>query len=394
MATRAPQPPITRDVPLESPRIASLDVLRGVAILGTLATNVWIFTDPAGFLGYLVDDTAATTPAGWAWVEAVLQQLAQGKFLGLLTLMFGIGLEIQRRSALRAGRRWPGRYPVRAALLFLDGVLHYLLVVEFDVLMGYAVTGAVVAYLLATSERAQRTWMVAAAGVHVLLLGLATAALTASSTPPAPGVIEPNPYADGSWWDLVLLRVDNAVLFRLEPVFIQALSVALFLLGARLFQAGALAAEGAALRRRLLVVGAVALPVDLALGVSGGTAGLVLTRYGTAPLVALGLLALVVEVVGRRERLGAMGRRLAEVGRMALSSYVLQNVVASALCYGWGLGLASRLDPAVRVPATVVLYLAVVAVVVAFAHLWSRRFARGPVEWLWNSSYRALTRGR
>ncbi|HZH22511.1 MAG TPA: DUF418 domain-containing protein [Geodermatophilus sp.] len=30
--------------------------------------------------------------------------------------------------------------------------------------------------------------------------------------------------------------------------------------------------------------------------------------------------------------------------------------------------------------------------VVTFAHLWLRRFARGPVEWLWNSSYRALTR--
>jgi len=375
-----------------SARIASLDVLRGVAILGTLATNIWIFTDPAGFLGYLLEDTASTTPAGWAAVEAVLQQLSQGKFLGLLTLMFGIGLEIQRRSALRAGRRWPGRYPVRAALLFLDGVLHYLLVVEFDVLMGYAVTGAVVAYLLATSERAQRTWMVAAAGVHVVLLGLGTAALTAAPAPPAPGVVGPNPYADGSWWDLVLLRVDNAVLFRIEPVFIQALSVALFLLGARLLRAGALAPEGAALRRRLLVVGAVALPVDLALGVFGGTAGTVLARYGTAPLVALGLLALVVEVVDRRERLGALGRRLAEVGRMALSGYVLQNVVASALCYGWGLGLASRLDPAVRVPATVALYLAVVAVVVTFAHLWLRRFARGPVEWLWNSSYRALTR--
>jgi uncharacterized protein len=394
MATRAPQPPITRDVPLQSPRIASLDVLRGVAILGTLATNVWIFTDPAGFLGYLVDDTAATTPAGWAWVEAVLQQLAQGKFLGLLTLMFGIGLEIQRRSALRAGRRWPGRYPVRAALLFLDGVLHYLLVVEFDVLMGYAVTGAVVAYLLATSERAQRTWMVAAAGVHVLLLGLVTAVLTAGPTPPVPGVIEPNPYADGSWWDLVLLRVDDAALFRLEPVFIQALSVAVFLLGARLLRAGVLTPDGAALRRRLLVVGAVALPVDLALGVSGSTAGLLVARYGTAPLVALGLLALVVEVVGRRERLGAPGRRLAEVGRMALSSYVLQNLVTSALCYGWGLGLASRLDPGVRVPATIGVYLAVVTVVVAFAHLWLRRVDRGPVEWLWNSSYRALTGGR
>ena len=70
--------------------------------------------------------------------------------------MFGVGLELQRRSARRRGRPWPGRYPWRARLLFLDGLLHYLLVVEFDILMGYAVTGAVVAAVLATSPRSQR----------------------------------------------------------------------------------------------------------------------------------------------------------------------------------------------------------------------------------------------
>ena len=79
---------------------------------------------------------------------------------------------------------------------------------------------------------------------------------------------------------------------------------------------------------------------------------------------------------------------------MALSSYVLRNVVASTLCYGWGLGLASRLAPATRVPATVALDALVAAVVVASAHLWLRRSTRGPVESLWHSSYRALTRGR
>lgn len=79
---------------------------------------------------------------------------------------------------------------------------------------------------------------------------------------------------------------------------------------------------------------------------------------------------------------------------MALSSYVLQDVVASAPCYGWGLGLASRLDPAGRVPATVTLYLVVAAMGVAFAHLWLRRSSRGPAEWLWNASYRALSHGR
>src|SRR5690606_23738565 len=86
-------------------RIPSLDVLRGIAILGTLATNIWIFTHPEGFVGLLNGGYGADGTLGW--VERIVQQVPQGKFLGLLTLMFGIGLAIQHESAQRAARPWP-----------------------------------------------------------------------------------------------------------------------------------------------------------------------------------------------------------------------------------------------------------------------------------------------
>ncbi|MBZ4312360.1 hypothetical protein LAN17_22600, partial [Mycobacterium tuberculosis] len=76
---------------MSSTRLQSLDVLRGIAILGTLGTNIWIFTDPEGLIGYLQGPSASP----WRPVEITLQVLAQGKFLGLLTIMFGIGLALQ-----------------------------------------------------------------------------------------------------------------------------------------------------------------------------------------------------------------------------------------------------------------------------------------------------------
>ncbi|MBS4104221.1 hypothetical protein KFZ73_23660, partial [Tsukamurella paurometabola] len=85
-------------------RIASLDVARGIAILGTFGTNVWIFTEPHGMVGYLDSVGAESLPI------RVLQTFAQGKFLGLLSLMFGVGLAIQQASAARHDRPWPGRY--------------------------------------------------------------------------------------------------------------------------------------------------------------------------------------------------------------------------------------------------------------------------------------------
>ncbi|MFE3543216.1 DUF418 domain-containing protein [Nocardia sp. NPDC059177] len=382
-------PPVRPDRP---GRLIALDVLRGIAILGTLGTNIWIFTDPAGLVGY-VDGLGGAAENGWQWTERVLQQLVQGKFLGLLTVMFGIGLAIQQASAQRAGRRWPGRYPWRAGLLFLDGLVNFLLVAEFDVLMGYAVTGLVVAYLLATGPRAQRRWLIIAAAVHVTMLTLIAVALAA--VPAGDGArsapLDPNPYADGSFWDLVLFRLDHALEFRLEAVFVFPMSVALFLLGARLFHAGVFRPEGARLRRRLMLIGfGVAAPLDLIIGVGIGGDLVLFTRYGIAPLVSLGILAAVAEFYLRRPRTGFAGARLGEVGRTALSCYILQNLLAGLLCYGWGFGLAARVSAEARVPFTIAVYLVVIAAISVCAHLWLRRFERGPVEWLWHRTYRLV----
>lgn len=371
-------------------RIVALDIARGIAILGTLATNIWIVSHPGGMLGYLDYPTSADVPAWQSWTEQVLQQIAQGKFLGLLTLMFGIGLAIQADSAQRAGRRWPGPYLWRAALLLLDGLLHYLLVVEFDVLMGYAVTGAIVAYVITGSPRAQRIWIGVAASVHALLVAVFTLGLWSGRAGSLGGVPEPNPYREGSWWDLVLLRLDNAAIFRFEPVFLLFLGVAMFILGSRLYRAGLFVDAGAVLRRRLIAVGAVAFVVDLTLGVSNQN-WLFLVRYGTAPIVALGLLALIAEVAGRG-RPGWAGRRCAELGRVALSGYVLQNILATSLFYGWGLDLGSV--PSIwRLPVTLAGFVLVSTVVLTAAHLWLRRFSRGPVEWLWVKGYDLLAGG-
>lgn len=392
---KADEPNMAAPTPAAPSRVVALDVLRGIAILGTLGTNIWILTDVEGLVGYL--DELHTDATGWMWVERVMQQVAQGKFLGLLTIMFGIGLAIQQGSAARAGRRWPGSYPWRAGLLFLDGLLNFLFIAEFDVLMGYALTGLVVAFILAASTRAQRRWLIVAAGIHLTMLtSIAVGMAFDSRQDSGPRqALDPNPYADGSFWDLVLFRLENAGMFRFEAIFVFPMSIALFLAGARLFRAGVFRPEGARIRKRLMIAGlVVAAPLDLIVGVLGGGDMLLFTRYGTAPFVSFGILALVAEFSLHRPRVGFLGRRLTDVGRTALSCYILQNLVASILCYGWGFGLAARVSPDTRIPFTVGIYLLVALIIVAFAHFWLRRFERGPVEWLWNTSYRALTRER
>lgn len=373
-----------------STRIAAIDVVRGVAIIGTLGTNIWVFSHPWGLLGMLSAPVTPETGDAAAIAQLALMALAQGKFLALLSVVFGMGVAIQHRSFVRRRGRWPGRYLWRAALLLLDGAINYVLVAEFDVLMGYAITGAVVAGLLLTNPRSQRTMIIVFGALHLCVMtGVILVLASAGSEAEVSLTDGRNPYAEGTFIDLALFRLDNVVIFRAETVLIGFLALALFLLGARLLGAGIFSPEGAVIRRRLLVAGAVAVPVDLVLGIGGGAAGLLVERYVVAPVVALGILALVAEISLRHGTDGWVARRAREVGRVALSAYILQNLLAGALFYGWGLGLAERAADW-RVPVTVVAFIVLTALITLLAHLWLRRFALGPVEWLWK---RAATLG-
>lgn len=369
-------------------RIDTLDLLRGLAILGTLGTNIWIFTSPAGPAGV----TGALTPAGA--VEGFLLALTNGKFLALLTLLFGVGLELQYRSAARRGSPWPGWYLWRAGLLFVEGLIHYLLIFEFDVLMGYAVTSFVVAYLIGRSDRAVRIWMVVVGSVFTVVIALLTAAMLAEQddggADPAPSTL----FTEGSYLDQVAARVELVAVYRLEAVFIVPLGIVLFLLGSRLMRAGVFedSARGAALRRRLMIAGlGVALPLNL-LTSSAGSGWFLVDRYLLPPLVALGLLGLVAAVAPRASGApGPIRRGLTAVGRTALSCYVFQNVAASALCYGWGLGLAARLDD-LRPWWVIAAWAGICALFMVLAELWLRRFPRGPIETAWQWAYQAPQR--
>ena len=120
-------------------RFVALDVARGLAILGTLLTNIAIFASTSDDLfsvifpersiaaeawGFLGGPNGAGIPFSPWLIESLLYLVTDGKFLGLLTIMFGIGVEIQRQSRKRQGLPWPGGYMWRAGILVVEGLLN------------------------------------------------------------------------------------------------------------------------------------------------------------------------------------------------------------------------------------------------------------------------------
>ena len=85
----------------------------------------------------------------------------------------------------------------------------------------------------------------------------------------------------------------------------------------------------------------------------------------------------------RRGFLPGLQTRLAAVGRMAFTNYLLQTVLCTAIFYGHGLGLFGSVA---RYQQLLIVF-AVWALQLWLSPIWLRRFSYGPLEWLW----RALT---
>ncbi|MEC0201060.1 DUF418 domain-containing protein [Paenibacillus lautus] len=359
-------------------RIRLLDILRGFAILGTLGTNIWIFAH-AGDLSYIT----TFDHSGWWGANDLLRMivlfLVNGKLLGLLTIMFGVGLEMKYRQAKRKGKPWPGVYLWAVLFLILEGLLHFILVMEYDILMSYGVTAIIAAFIVKGGDRLiARTMNVIGIVFAIAILALAGLML-ASGAKVSLGSFHDVAvlYQEGTWLEQVQYRLANFLPLRAEAILVIPTNVFLFLLGVRFMRAGVFAPDenGKRLRKRLFKLGIyVGVPLNLLIFVPGGAFDLPV-RYLFAPLMSMGYIAIIARMI-QYAKWEWLWRRLENVGKMSLSCYVLQNIIASAVFYGWGLGLAGKLNSA----AIIAVWLLISALQLGMASLWLRGFKLGPME--------------
>jgi uncharacterized protein len=402
-------------------RILLLDVLRGFAVLGILLMNIIGFGLPSPAYSHPgFDVSAALSPDLVAW--ATVEILGEGCMRGLFSLLFGASLLLFTTGD---GAKGAAIHYRRMGWLLVFGLVDaYLLLWFGDILVCYAVCGALL-YPLRNARA--RTLIVLAALVALLSTALysvlhlmlqfardAHEALAAGADPAtlpaefasaaagwrefsAPYLVgaeavqeelsqRRESYASAFAWNLPQV---NSILFFVNPVFLLCDALMMMLLGMALYRLAILRGEGSPGTLRGLMLGGFALGLgvngwEVARAIAGGL-DLVGTfaqlqwsyhigRFG----MTLGYLGLVAWLL-RRGRLAALTRRLAAVGRMALSNYLLHSVVALFLFTGAGLGLVGELGRAQ-------LYLVVVALWALQLWLspwWLARHRFGPLEYLW-----------
>jgi uncharacterized protein len=205
-------------------------------------------------------------------------------------------------------------------------------------------------------------------------------------------------FTSGSYLDTVELRARRFPEKAANNGGFAVILVSMFLLGVWFVRSGLMEEpeKHLAFFRKLALY---ALPVGIGLGLLTGFIATSHTpgeRYdgwgiargllmlGNLP-ACLGYVGLVVTMLYSRTALSRI-RVLAPLGRMALTTYLMQSLICMIVFYGFGLGHWGLSRP------QQVLFVAVVcAAQIAFSHWWLARFRYGPMEWLWRGfTYRQV----
>jgi uncharacterized protein len=402
----APSPP----APVAAQRrIFALDLARGVAILGIFVMNMRDFAMPLRHFQDPLFGGGALFPNLALWAVGGL--LFEDKMIALLSLLFGAGIVLLERHAREQGQPlWP-RYWRRHVALFVFGVAHAVLLWYGDILNTYAVCGLA---LYPLRRLRPRTLIVLGLGVYCVALAFRLwpedlrdplrEVLIRSWHPRTKAPMSDHAAYHGSWLDLARWRawlnfywhVDGGLFFSIWRCG------GAMLIGMALMKLDVLtgAAPRALVRRALLIGYGLGVPL-VAYGLYETLAehAVLGERFGFATLSrfgdALGLLGSLAMGVGHAAALATWARggaagsfmlRLAAAGRMALTLYLMQTVIAVIVFDGWALGRWGRWTFAQQAA----LVLGVWILQLAIAKPWLERFAFGPCEWLW----RAVTYGR
>lgn len=391
-------------------RVASLDLIRGVAVLGILAVNIAGFAGPsaATLTPHVPNPASALDESVFAAIFVVFE----GKMRALFTILFGASLVLFIERAEARQRDGDLLQLRRLAWLMLFGLLHHFLFWWGDILFVYGLGGLVVLFLRHLPTPAMALGALVAftlwhgagaldslpdlrAEEHVRL-GTASAAEVASHA---------------EFRDAFLGRAaDELAEARLG--FAEHIGVKLGKHALRPFEgAGSTLGEtiplmliGVALLRSGFFAGAWSRRWMLALAGGGLTLGLAATLpmlgwlwarhfppqamnlallYWTAlPHLAMALAyaALLVLAAPRLART-RIGGRLIAAGRMAFTNYIAMSVAMTALFYGWGLGLVGAVGHAGQFGFVLLGW----ALMLGWSPPWLARFRQGPLEWLWRS---------
>jgi len=377
-------------------RIPALDVLRGMAVLGILIMNIQSFSMISA--AYLNPAAFGDLTGVNRTVRVLSHIFADQKFLSIFSMLFGAGIILFSESIEDKGYRPARFYYKRLFWLFTIGLIHGYVFWHGDILVPYAVCGA-----LAFLFRRISPWSLLALGTIILTIPAFNYWIFGNSISMWPP--EALKGLQNSWApsqiaidaEIASLQggISEQLLWRIPETFKMETFVFLVLLGWRIL---AMMMIGMALSRLEFITGAldkkiylITALITFILGFGLIIHGLKLNfnngwtmeysmffgslwNYMGSAFVAVGYISVVMLLL-KHIKLGV----LADVGKLAFSNYLLTTLLCGFIFYGHGLGKFGQVERWEQAIYIVGIW----CFLIVLSIIWSRKYYYGPIEWLW-----------
>lgn len=399
---------MTASVPLSNSthkidRIVTLDVLRGFALFGILYAHMifWYAAGPLPQETYqLYKDVGSGIAVGIYLIFII------GKFFALFSFLFGLSFYIQIQGLINRQEPVISRFGWRLTVLGIIGVLHHTFW-RADILSIYVPLGFLLLFFRNISNK---TLLIIGALlvlniptkfaelISIILRGQLTLLDVDLKT------LAAEYYAvvsQGSFTEMVKHNVQ-----AINDKFVYQINSGRLLITFGFFLLGMLAgrmhwfeniASQSDFFKKVLKNSSLVLAIAVLLGVALGAATFMFKiNVETTPFagwlggfileflnVSLTLIYITgISILMLKPKWEARLTPLAAVGKMALTSYLMQSLIGVFIFFNIGLGLFTKTSPGINA----LLCFAIFGLQIFFCRWWLQHFHYGPVEWLWRSA--------
>ena len=362
------------------------DVLRGFALLGFLIVNIQ-------FMGLSSDQGArGVWTQGFANGSAtfLIAALFAGKFYLLFSFLFGYS----SNYVIRGDKSNRARWIKRCFVLIAFGALHFTFLWHGDIIFLYGLFGLLLTLFFFRADRTIVIWtrvLFSISTVFIVLFGVLTVIVEyllkedlGVPTDSSLDVILQN----GTFLESIPARIEVWLLSISSGIFLQGgLAFAAFLLGLRLARSNFLsspidkAANSRLMKKGLffglpiqIIAAAVLLRNEQSTEPSESIYLIALfASFIAAPLLSMFYIGLIRKLVEERPHLVLW---MKPAGKMSLTIYISQSVIASLIFGPWGFGLFQNL----QTWQVFLLAFGIWLLLSYLAALWLQRFKQGPLE--------------
>lgn len=366
-------------------RIATLDILRGISLVGILLVNMYTFYLPMPHI-----DLASwfTTPSDIVWQKNI-DIYVQGSFYPLFAMLFGYGLAMQWQKAQSREQNFYTLGLRRLSILFAFGFVHAVLIWWGDILMMYAFCGVFLVLLLRLSP----IWLLASALIinglmQVFMLFVVGIVNFNTKVDDYLDIVSVEKaitaYGTGNWVDAFMQRLtDLSTQAGIEMWFVALFTILPYML------IGAAASKWRLVERAkelkwLWLALAIA---GLVIGIGIKSLSIMFTRtylldylkvYIGGPVLSVGYIGVIV-LLCLAPIMPKLLSPFAKIGRMSLTMYILQSIIGTCLFYQFGFGWYGK----VSVETGVLIAVGIIVVQMIIAEIWLSKWKQGPLETIW-----------